>query len=273
MIWRQRTDFWGSGPRWRDSERFSFHHLQANAPEEEVEPHGHAEAHFVLVLAGGYMSSAQGAPDVSATPILIYNPPGTEHQDRFHQGRGRFLAISGGTEGADLPATCLRDPYAIAQAREIAAGFEHATPFGLAARAWQLQAAVLPLSSDEARGASDPPGWLRRAVEMIFTSDEPGLSVARVAQEVGVHPVHLARVFRQQLGCAPGDYLRGRRLERAAALLGRGLASLAEVAHDSGFVDQAHLSRSFRGYLHSTPGEWRRLRHVAPIQDAPASGR
>ncbi|SDA25175.1 AraC family transcriptional regulator [Sphingomonas sp. NFR15] len=265
-------DFWGSGPEGREAGGFSFHLLNANAPEEEVQRHSHEEAHFVLVLAGGYMSSAVGAPLVSDTPVLIYNPPGTTHQDRFHGGKGRFVAISGGT-GPEAAALCLRDPYAHRLAHGIARDIDAATPFRLEANALQLHAAISPLSSDEARSAQVPPSWLNRAVEMIFTSDDPDLSVAAVASDAGVHPVHLARVFRRFLGCSPGEYLRGHRLERAAALLGEGVASLAAVAQSAGFVDQAHLTHAFRSRLGTTPAQWRRSRDVARIQDADAETR
>jgi AraC family transcriptional regulator len=265
-------DFWGSGPEGRQAGDFSFHVLNANAPEEEVRRHSHDEAHFVLVLAGGYMSSASGAPLVSDTPVLIYNPPGTTHQDRFHDGRGRFLAISGGT-GPEAAALCLRDPYAYRLAQDIAHQVDATTSFRLEACALQLHSIVLPLSSDEAHNAKHPPGWLNRAVEMIFASDDPDLSVAEVASDVGVHPVHLARVFQRFLRCSPGEYLRGHRLERAAAMLGQGVASLADVAQSTGFVDQSHLTRTFRSRLGITPAQWRKSRYVAPIQDATATMR
>lgn len=90
---------------------FSFHALTANPPEEEVRRHSYDEAHFV-VRVGGYMLSAVGAPMVSDTPVLIYNPPGTTHHDRFYGCRGRLLAIAGGT-GREAAALCLRDPYAV----------------------------------------------------------------------------------------------------------------------------------------------------------------
>ncbi|WP_233204081.1 AraC family transcriptional regulator [Novosphingobium sp. HII-3] len=259
-------DFWGSGPEGRQAGGFSFHLLKANAPEEEVRPHMHEEAHSVLVLDGGYMSSAVGAPLVSDTPILIYNPPGTSHQDRFHGGRGRFLAISGG-RGAEAAAFCLRDPYAQRLARGVADQINVTTPLALEACALQLHGLVTPLSSDEAWKAKTPPAWLSRAVEMIFLSDDPEITVAQVAADADIHPVHLARVFRRYLECSPGEYLRGHRLERAAALLGKGIASLADVAHSTGFVDQAHLTRTFRGRLDITPAQWRKSRHVARIQD------
>ena len=105
---------------------------------------------------------------------------------------------------------------------------------------------------------------------MSFTSDDADLSVADLAAEAGVHPVHLARVFKRYLLCSPGEHLRGRRLERAAGMLGESHASLADVAHASGYADQAHLSRAFRSAFHSTPSKWRRARDVAPIQDSTA---
>lgn len=268
MLWRRRTDFWGQGPAWREAGGFSFHRLKANEPEDEVEPHGHEEAHFVLVLSGGYMSSAAGAPIVSATPILIYNPPGTEHRDRFLDGKGSFLAISGGRDEAEMSAVCLRDPYSLHIARRLAFSVEDEGRFSLEAHALQLHASVQAPCSDESRLSHLPPSWLKRAVEMIFTSDDPNLSVGLVASEAGVHPVHLARVFKTYLGCTPGEYLRGYRLERAAAMIGAGVASLAGSAHDAGFVDQAHMTRSFRRQFETTPRTWANRHNVAPIQDA-----
>ena len=48
------------------------------------------------------------------------------------------------------------------------------------------------------------------------------------------------------------------RLERALLGLGRDDVSLAGLAHDCGYSDQAHLSRDFRHLTGLTPGQWRR---------------
>ena len=268
-IRRKRHEFWGNGPASRETADFSFHQLDATAPEEEVERHTHDEAHFVLVLAGGYMSSAKGAPAVSSTPLLVFNPPGTTHRDRFHQGRGTFLAVSGGTEQGPGGAVALTDPYAIWTAKRLAAelGDADLPLVALEGRALQLVATVQAAGSDEARRAGQPPSWLRPVFEMTFTDDRDNLGVADLAAFAGVHPVHLARVFKRYLHCSPGEHLRGRRLERAAALLGQPTASLAEIAQASGFVDQAHLTHAFRARFSATPAAFRRARDVARIQD------
>lgn len=270
MIRRARHEFWGTGPMYREAAGFTFHHLHADAPEEEVPPHTHEEAHFVLVLSGGYMSSAVGAPTVSRTSLLVFNPAGTTHRDRFYQGRGSFLAVSGGTEQREDHAVMVLDPYAIWTAHRLAREMADARlpTIGLDGRAHQLVATIQPPSSDEARNATRPPAWLKRVFEMSFTSDDANLSVANLAAEAGVHPVHLARVFKRYLLCSPGEHLRGRRLERAVAMLGSSHASLADIAHASGYADQAHLSHAFRAAFRNTPSAWRRARDVAPIQDS-----
>ncbi|MFZ6779058.1 helix-turn-helix transcriptional regulator [Undibacterium sp. Ji83W] len=271
VIRRTRTEFWGTDPQRLETPGFSFHLMAANPPEDEVQTHMHEEAHFVLVLSGAYMSSAKHAPVISNTPLLIFNPAGTTHRDRFLGGRGRFLAISGGdTEGFGF-ATSLRDLYALQVAKRVALDFErqNLSQLQLEGSAQQLLAACSPLTTDESGRASQPPAWLRDAFEMIFTSDDSDLSVANVAAFAGVHPVHLARVFRRYLHCSPGEYLRGRRLERVATVIGAATASLADAACATGFVDQAHMTRSFHQTFGLTPGDWRSWRaeqDVSPIQ-------
>ncbi len=272
---RRRRDFWGHGPACRDAGDFSFHLLEATAPEDEVASHIHEEAHFVLVLDGGYMSSAVGAPFVSNTPLLVFNPAGTAHRDRFHEGRGRFFAISGGTDQG--VARAVLDPWALWRARAAAHDFASGkvTALRLESCALDLIACVRPPRGDDepVRGTRPPP-WLKSVFEMSFASDEKNLSASDLAELAGVHPVHLARVYRRWLQCSPGEYLRGRRLERAAALLGTGVASLADVAAATGFVDQAHMTRGFQAALKTTPSRWRRHRgQVAAIQDSQSSRR
>lgn len=95
-----------------------------------------------------------------------------------------------------------------------------------------------------------------------------GLSVSAIAADVGVHPVHLARVFRRAWGCSPGELLRWRRTEEASRLLLRTRLPVADVAAAVGFVDQSHMTRAFHAAFGLTPGAWRRAHGVAPIQAA-----
>ncbi|WP_081761011.1 AraC family transcriptional regulator [Rhizobium sp. CF080] len=71
-----------------------------------------------------------------------------------------------------------------------------------------------------------------------------------------------ARQFRKLLGTSPHRYLVMRRLDRAKVLLSQG-GSLADIAVETGFADQAHFTRHFKKTFGMTPGRWMALRRSA----------
>lgn len=249
--------------------------LVPTVPEALVVEHTHAEAHFVLVLEGLYVSSAVGAPPVGGPGLLVYNPPGTTHRDRFRGDGGRFLTISvpSGALHEVRDAVSLPDhavvPGARARrrARWLARRFR---PDGGAA-ALELETfgvELLDLVAAERRALDGgAPGWLARARALL--SDELTIdhSLGDVARVVGVHPVYLTRAFRRYYRSTPGDFLRRRRLIRAAALLANGADPLAEIGAACGFCDQAHFSHSFKRAFGESPGAYR-ARHAARRRSA-----
>jgi AraC family transcriptional regulator len=69
---------------------------------------------------------------------------------------------------------------------------------------------------------------------------------------------HLARAFKRAVGRSVHQYLLGRRVEWAAALLGATEQSIAEVALATGFCSQSHLTTAFHRVYGTTPGAYRR---------------
>ena len=115
--------------------------------------------------------------------------------------------------------------------------------------------------------ASRPPadggrrGWIVRAEEYLRANFQETLTLDEVAAEVGVHPTHLARVFRRQFGSSMGEFVRGLRIEHAVGLLSDRHLPLSEISQSCGFSDQAHFTRVFKRQLGVTPGAYRlRLR-------------
>jgi AraC family transcriptional regulator len=85
------------------------------------------------------------------------------------------------------------------------------------------------------------------------------VTLAGVAEAVGVHPSHLARSFRCAYGKTVGEYARALRLDWATAQLALEDATLAEIAVRAGFADQSHFTRAFRRQTGVTPGRYREL--------------
>lgn len=260
-------EFYGALDQGARGSIFDIRCMRATRSEEEVATHRHDDAHFVLVLSGVYISSAQHAPPRAPAPTLVFNPAGTTHRDRFVDGKGSFMTVSldprhltGADElyAAQERATLLRDRASAVAAFRIAQALGlGGDPAVLEAGAWEMLAS-LHRAGAQARPAL--PNWAYQAYEAVMDmASGTQLRIADVAAVLGVHPVHLARVFRQAWGFSPGDLLRWRRIEQASGLLRRRELSMAEVALAVGFSDQSHMTRAFQFRYGMTPGNYRRL--------------
>ena len=79
--------------------------------------------------------------------------------------------------------------------------------------------------------------------------------VAELVREAGWSRRHFARRFATAAGLTPKAFARVLRFVRAKDLLGRPGLSLAEIALDAGYYDQAHFNRDFREFAGCTPTE------------------
>src|SRR5262249_40908413 len=103
------------------------------------------------------------------------------------------------------------------------------------------------------------PGGLPRAVDLIRSEFREPLRSSQIAARSGVHPVHLARVYRRFHGESLADCLHRLRVQHAARLLTNPDLTLAAIGAESGFADQSHFIRTFRQLIGTTPGEFRQL--------------
>jgi AraC-like DNA-binding protein len=81
-------------------------------------------------------------------------------------------------------------------------------------------------------------------------------ALAELAAQAGLSRYQLLRSFRAEVGMPPYAWLAQHRVARARVLLERGCRP-AEVAVQTGFADQAHLTRWFRRVVGVTPGAYR----------------
>jgi transcriptional regulator GlxA family with amidase domain len=65
--------------------------------------------------------------------------------------------------------------------------------------------------------------------------------------------------FRKYLGCTPAEYQRMQRLEVARRYLAESNYSIARVAAETGFCDQAYLCHEFKRVMNCTPFQYRAL--------------
>lgn len=108
--------------------------------------------------------------------------------------------------------------------------------------------AVAPLAADARRVATMKS---RLADDLL----EP-LTLADLAQTVGLSTFHAARLFTRETGLAPHAWRNQMRIVRALPALRAG-ASVTDVAAASGSTDQSHFTRHFKRAFGVPPGRWR----------------
>lgn len=108
-------------------------------------------------------------------------------------------------------------------------------------------------------GAVKPePDYVDKVRQYLHAHYADHFSLEDLARIVHVSPFHLLRVFRNAVGMPPHLYLTHVRVQRAKALLAAAMP-IAEVALQTGFVDQSHLSRHFKRIVGIAPGHYRRI--------------
>jgi AraC family transcriptional regulator len=250
--WRSGSGFLGIPIDHHSVGAFSFGHWYAAPSGDSVPTHLHIDAHFMFVVAGGYVTRVAGGGP------LIYNPPQTYHRDRF-EGGGSFFAVSIASGELQLPRTPARVSPSLGHALVARLMRENASwqrDSALIAQSLclELVAAAGPQESADRRA----PRWLAGVRSVLRRRLADALAIHDLAHAAGVHPIHLARTFRRFYRCTPGEYLRALRVQHAASLLASSNLTLAEVALESGFADQSHFTKIFRRAFGVAPGAYRR---------------
>jgi AraC family transcriptional regulator len=234
-----------------------------------VPRHSHEALALYIVLEGAYNEVYPGRTVMPKPFRLALMPAGEVHWHCCGQASGRcfvvnvdpqrLVALGAGAltaKGAEEFSGPLLTSLALRLYREFQNTDEMAP---LAMEGLVLE--ILAEASRHSRYVSDryPPRWLEQARELLHAQFSKALVFASIAEAVNVHPVHLARAFRQHYRCTIGEYVRRLRIEYACRELFRSDTPLALIALDAGFADQSHLTRTFKRLTGMTPAQFRAI--------------
>lgn len=98
-----------------------------------------------------------------------------------------------------------------------------------------------------------PYSKLKRVLDYIQTHLDCDISIVDLSNLAGLSSFHFSRLFQRSMGITPYQYVLQQRIERAKDLLLQGRSSIADVAIESGFASQSHLSFHFKRLVGVTP--------------------
>ena len=99
--------------------------------------------------------------------------------------------------------------------------------------------------------------YARRAADYMALHMGDNIRVADVAEEVGVAPAYLQRVFKQTTGATMVEYLNRMRVEQSKRLLTYTEDSILDIAMASGFNSRQHFFRVFQAETRMSPQAFR----------------
>jgi AraC-like DNA-binding protein len=99
---------------------------------------------------------------------------------------------------------------------------------------------------------------MNRLTAHFSMNGEQRMTVSDMADLVGLSESWFATVFRETTGKTPLQWQLSRRIEAARELLDDEALSIAEIAAQFGFSDQAHFTKVFRQFTGDTPAAWRK---------------
>jgi AraC family transcriptional regulator len=105
-------------------------------------------------------------------------------------------------------------------------------------------------------GNTMPKHLLRRTIDYIRENLSEDISLATLSSDVGMSKYHFCHMFKRSTGLSPHQLVKRARVERAQVLLADHRLSLVEIAHELGFSDQSHFTRTFHAVVGVTPSQY-----------------
>ena len=106
--------------------------------------------------------------------------------------------------------------------------------------------------------------YIQEAVTFMEQNYQRNLTVEEIAGVCRLNRSYFSKLFRDNLGCPPQEFLIRLRLARAAELMRTTKSSIGVIAAACGYPNQLHFSRAFKKRYGVSPREWRGQNKTRP---------
>lgn len=235
------------------------------APDTDVPAHEHGKAHLCLVLDGAFEERTIRGPRWCEPSSWRLSPAGDRH--RLRTGKSGLTCLLLEPGGVVLPAIADRVYWQGAEVVLIARQLRQELAEGELASPLVVEAMTLELFAQAIRGGhtrrTERPNWLAMVRNRLHAEFSTPPTLQDLATTAGRHPVQVARVFREHIGCSVGEYVRRLQIDEARRRVLSTDEPLSEIAYCTGFADQSHMTRLLRRRIGATPARLRSDRLIS----------
>jgi AraC family transcriptional regulator len=268
-----RDQFFGLVVKTRTFRNFSL--VESRHPAgQSISQHLHVQPYLSILVCGSYRETCGASAWDYVAGEAIFHGSGEVHSDQFFDEGGELLNLEILPEFEERlrddgirtdVRTVFKHPYCL----ELALKLRHElrapdSVSGLAVEGLAMELAAHVLRGRLARREREG-DWINRIDATLREQFSKPPSLTELAEMVHVHPVHVARTFRKRLHCSVGEYVRMLRMEAACKQLRQTDLPIAEIAVETGFADQSHLTRTLKRYMGISPMSLRRASQGYPL--------
>jgi AraC-like DNA-binding protein len=202
--------------------------------------HQHRAGYACLVLKGGYEEAGDCGHFRMSAGDVVFHKPFESHLDRISAKGAQTINFRlDGWSAHPVDVATSPDPDLIA--RLVERNITEAREALLATIAAKTDNCIFDWPDDLARS-------IRK---------DPRISLSRWSAQRGVAPTALSRGFRRIYQVSPNTFRAQMRARHAWRSIVDKRGPLSIIALESGFSDQAHMTRGVGALTGRTPGEWR----------------
>jgi len=261
---------------WRAEDLGNVDLLNATYIQQIFSRHIHEEYSLGMIEAGGNEFYYRGETHLAAQGQVFVIQPGEVHTGHSYLQSGfRYRAFYPSIEQLQqiqyqltgkwgqppyFPKGVIQDPELARQIQSLHQLLEYSdfslereTSFIL------ILARLIERHATKHSGMMQPgrePAAIQQVRDYLADHYQENVTLDALSQLTGLSSYYLARTFSKTVGMPPHAYLNQVRVHRAKAFLQAGI-SIQEVALETGFSDQSHLTRHFKKFLGMTPGQCR----------------
>lgn len=237
----------------------------------------HSDYRLVLVRRGWFRRSTAGVP-ADLDPTLAYFGVPDEEECFAHPAGGDvctslsltpelWRVLVGDLARLNRPTVYVDARIDLSHRRFLAAARSGDVEYALIEELVRLLDGAVEqvLAGPKPTGVAGGDGAVVGAARQAIRDGHPAAEgLLPLAELLGVSPYRLSRAFSRDMGTSLTRHRNRVRVGRAMDRLEGGERSLAVLAADLGFADQAHLSRTIRAHVGHTPTALRRLLLLSP---------
>lgn len=121
-----------------------------------------------------------------------------------------------------------------------------------------LDALVRSSSSTQiSKGNSLKDFYIKEAISFIEQNFQNEITVEDIADSCGLNRSYFGKIFHENIGKTPQDFLITYRMLKATELLKLTSLSIADIGNAVGYSNQLHFSRAFKNVYGISPRQWR----------------